>query len=46
MDELEYDNLKEYFTELRAKYDPELFSSVEKVKLHLKLRLQKEMKVK
>ena len=28
--ELEYDNLKEYFTEMRARYDPELFISQKK----------------
>ena len=33
MEELEFDNLKEYFTEMRAKYDPELFSSGRKSKV-------------
>jgi hypothetical protein len=41
VEELEFDNLKEYFTELRAKYDPELFSSGRKSKIASKQKDKK-----
>ena len=44
--ELEYDNLKEYFTEMRARYDPELFISKRKTKDKMITDKREEPKIK
>ena len=43
---IEYDNLKEYFTEMRARYDPELFISKRKTKDKLITDKKEEAKIK